>query len=92
MLKYGEGRGDISNDGDLKVLLPQEAIWVKVIALHTDMKEAVGILINVPVNEDYNWGQMVHIKEINPSELCVASKINNVPNGEGWSILATKQS
>ena len=56
MIKSGKGRGDIDEHNNLKVLLPvgkladdtMEGVFVKVIALHRNKKEGIGILENFP--------------------------------------------
>lgn len=98
MIKSGKGRGDIDEHNNLKVLLPvgkladdtMEGVFVKVIALHRNKKEGIGILENFPCGlTPLTWGCFVHFKETNPKECArITGKVDYVPAADtNWRLI-----
>lgn len=87
----GKERGFIDPTGHLKVLLKNEGVWIKVIAISNNKKKVIGVLQNQPFGvPGYGWGDLVLAQEKNPKQLAdVIKKVSGIP-GTGWSILTEK--
>jgi len=91
VIVYGDGRGQIGPQGELKVVIPEikESMWMKVVAKKTDGKAVIGALMNDPLDKrKYRWGDFVMAKEVDPTEIAhVVSKVTKVPNTPSWQIM-----
>jgi len=73
-----------------KARLPHETLWVRIIAVHNDKLQAIGILMNKPmINKSYNWGDFVRLKQDKPNEYPnIISKAGKIPNMKTWRMLS----
>jgi len=84
----GYERGFIQSDNLLKVLSPEdgESPWVKVIAMHKNKKQGIGILQNTLFSKRLYWGQMVLFTEKSKDEIpYIVKKVDSVPNTKEWT-------
>ena len=90
-INFGRERGDIDSQGNLKVLLKNEGIWIKVIARHKNKKKVIGTLANEPFGvPNYKFGDIVLAEEKNSKEIAhITRKMSNIPNTQDWQVLHT---
>jgi hypothetical protein len=87
-IEKGKERGFLNIGKTMKVLLGDEGIWVKVIAMHNDRTKAVGILMNKPFADGYDWGDFVRIEEVNPQHLAqIVGHSSKIPNSTYWRLI-----
>jgi len=89
MLEYGEGRGFVNSNRELKIHFEQESFWIKVIAVNNDKTKVIGVLMNNLLDTDiYIWGTIVMAEEINPNELFeMKGIVGEITNSSDWSLL-----
>jgi hypothetical protein len=91
VIKSGTQRGEIDSSGHLKVLLFNEGIFIKVIAISNNRKKVIGTLANNSFEyPSYKWGTLVLAVERNSEQLAkITKKINAIPNTPEWSYIKT---
>jgi len=89
MIEYGEDRGYINSNKELKVHYKRESFWIKVVALNKDNTKVIGILMNSLLGDElYVWGTMVLAEETDSNNLCeVQYIVDCIPNTEEWKII-----
>jgi len=88
MIERGKARGYINKNNELKVLLSDEGVWVKVIAMNEDKLEGIGILMNNPLDKgSIEWGSLVLFRELNPKQIPqIIEKVHEIPNKPKWKL------
>lgn len=89
----GKGRGQVGKDGIVKVLSPHnEGVYVKLIAMTDDKKEAVGVMMNKEFAGNLDWGETVLVKDTSDKNIPkIIKRVDKVPNTKKWNILGVKQ-
>lgn len=92
MINFGKGRGDIDSSGHIKVLLNDEGIFMKVIAISKNRKKIIGTLANDTFSiNNYKWGDLVLAEEKNSKEIPhMIKKVSSVPNTSEWTLIGSK--
>jgi len=85
-------KADMTEKNEMKVILGNEQVWVKVIALHSNRRDGIGVLMNNPINpmlrNSYPWGSFVWFRETNPEMIpVIISRVTAVPNTPEWEII-----
>ena len=86
--EYGTGRGYVDKDKNMKIHCGNEAVWVRLLAVHENNKYGIGIMMNSMFSGQYKWGTLVKIEDSDPSLLAkITNKVTKIPCTKCWELI-----